>query len=50
MWALKTGTQLTHAEIGQTLEMSTVQVSHVLRRLPKKEEPFRTWIETWRSA
>ena len=47
VWALKQHTQLNQQEIGDELDMSASQVSHVLRRLRKKDEPFRAWIDQW---
>ena len=47
VWALKDRTQLTHAEIGTLLGMSTEQVSHVLRRISMREEPMAGWYAEW---
>jgi len=47
VWALRNATQLTQAEIGDTLGMSSSQVAHVLRRLNAKEEPISSWIAEW---
>ena len=47
VWALKRQTLLTHAEIGKTLQMTTVQVGNVLTRLKLNRAPFEEWTERW---
>lgn len=47
VWALKRYTPLPQREIGRMLKMSESQVSHVLRRLRRKEPPISEWISEW---
>jgi DNA-directed RNA polymerase specialized sigma24 family protein len=47
VWALRDGTQMTQAEIGDLLGMSSSQVAHVLRRLNRGEAPIADWIAKW---
>jgi hypothetical protein len=49
VWALAKHTQMTHSEIGKTLNMSANQAAHVLRRVKFDEEPFKHWSGKWQN-
>jgi REP element-mobilizing transposase RayT len=44
-WTLREHTLLTNKEIGRLLDMSLNQVSNVLSRFRKSQDPFLAWIE-----